>query len=362
MIFQQIQFPLKGSVADILLVIEWIIVFLYFEFALIFLNRTLKFKKELKSLQERGYVFLFLGFSLMWMFFILGDHYAVSSDLRSIYLNIGYVSLMFGALLFIFIIEHYKVFFKRFLFTLIFLLDIILFIIILTTNVHNAQFMSFTFWPIFVLFFIFYSIELGSIFKSNPILGKYKFKYLKLVLGVIFLIFGFSLTIDTIIELFGLIPRIIGDFMQLIALIVLFLFFESIPSFLEYDWQKKVENLFIIHKSGLLIYEKSFIREDEELYNSSISGIITSLKMMLEHISKKEDISVIEQKGKTIIIQPGHYIYGVLICKLKLNSLQILLSNFIEKIEVIYLNILKKWDGDLKVLRPIDKIVKEYFI
>ena len=149
--------------------------------------------------------------------------------------------------------------------------------------------------------------------------------------------------------------------MQLFGLFILFLFFISIPSFLEYDWQKKIDSLYIIHKSGLLIYTKSFIGEDESPYNSSISGIITSLKMMLEHISNKEDISVIEQKGKIIIIHPGSYIYGVLICEVNLDSLQILLSNFIEKIEIIYSNILKEWDGDLKVLRPIDAIIKEYF-
>ncbi len=362
MIFDKIEFPLDGPIADVLLVIEWIIVFIYLEFALVFLNRTLKFKKELKSLQEKGYVFLFLGFSLMWIFFIIGDYYMISLDLRYICLNCGYVSLMLGCVIFFYTIEKNKIFLKRYLFTLIFTLDIILFILIIFIDIYSGQLITFTFWIIFLLFFIFYSIELGSIFKSNPILGNYKFQYLKLVLGIIFLIFGFGLTIDFIIDLFGLISRVIGDLLQIGAIIFLFLFFISIPSFLEYDWQKKVENIYIIHKSGLLIYEKSFIGEDDDQYDSSISGKITSLKMMLEHISKKEDISVIEKKGKIIIIQPGHYIYGVLICKVKLNSLQILLNNFIEKIEVIYSKILEKWDGDLKVLRPIDKIVKDYFI
>ncbi|MBN1217174.1 MAG: hypothetical protein JXA99_17270 [Candidatus Lokiarchaeota archaeon] len=359
--FEQILFPLTGDIANLLLIIEWIVVFLYFEFALIFLHRTLKFKKKLKSYQERGYVFLFLGLSLMIFFFILGDHYAISQGLRLIYLNCGYITLMFGALIFIFIIEMYQIFLKKYLFTLIFVGDIILYIIFISININYGQIATHTFWVIFIFFFIFYSKELRTIFKSQPSLGDFKSKYLELVFGIFFTILGFALTTDFIIQSLGLILRFIGNILQLFGLFILFLFFISIPSFLEYDWQKKIDNLYIIHKSGLLIYVKSFLGGDESPYDSSISGIITSLKMMLEHISNKEDISVIEQKGKIIIIQPGSYIYGVLICEVNLDSLHILLNNFIEKIEIIYSNILKEWDGDLKVLRPIDNIIKDYF-
>ena len=83
---------------------------------------------------------------------------------------------------------------------------------------------------------------------------------------------------------------------------------------------------------------------------------------MLETVSASEDISIIEKKGKIVIIQPGKYIYGVLICDENLNSLQILLSNFIEKIETIYSNVLENWDGDLKVFKPINDFAKEIFV
>ena len=39
MTFIELQFPLSGSIAEIVLVIEWVLTLLYFEFALIFLNR-----------------------------------------------------------------------------------------------------------------------------------------------------------------------------------------------------------------------------------------------------------------------------------------------------------------------------------
>ncbi|MFX1575296.1 MAG: hypothetical protein ACFFB0_21380 [Promethearchaeota archaeon] len=362
MICEEIQFPLRGSIAEIALVIEWAIILLFFEFTLIFLNRVFKSKNELKSLQEKGYVYLFLGFSLMWIFFIIGDHYVISSEFRTIFLNFGYISLMLGALTFIYTIERYKILLKKYLFTLIFSLNIIVFFIIIIHNFNYGQVISFTFWPIFVLFFIFYSVELSSLFKSNPILGKFKYKYLQLVIGTIFLISGFGLTTDLIIRIFGLISRIIGDCFQLVALIFFFSFFISIPSFSEYEWKKKVENLFIIHKSGLLIYEKSFVEKDKLSYRSSVSGILASLRMMLEQISEEQAASIIEKKGKYIVIQPGFYLYGVLISEEKLNSFPLLLKNLIEKIEIIYSNLLQEWDGDLNVFRPIDKIIQDYFL
>ena len=83
--------------------------------------------------------------------------------------------------------------------------------------------------------------------------------------------------------------------------------------------------------------------------------------MMLDRISEKEEISIIEQKDKFIIIQPGKYIYGALICKANLFSVQILLNGLIEKIEKIYSHILKNWNGDLKMFKPITEIVRDHF-
>ncbi|MFW9987071.1 MAG: hypothetical protein ACFFC3_00245 [Candidatus Odinarchaeota archaeon] len=361
MIFEEIQFPLIGPMAEIALIVEWVIVLLYLELGLLFLNRVFKFKNKLKSLQERGYVYLFLGFSLMWIFFIIGDHYVHSSEIRTIFSNCGYVSLMIVIVMFMYTIESYRILLKRYLFTIIFSSNFIFYFIIIIYDLKYGQIISYTFWPIFIVFLIFYNLELNSIFKSNPILGKFRFKFLQYLIGGTTLIFGFALTTDLIINLFGLISRIIGDFLQIFTIFFLYSYFSSTPSFLEYNWQKEIEGLLIIHKSGLLIYEKSFTQETQNAYRSSISGVITMLRMMLEQISEEKDTSVIEKKGKYIIIQPGDFIYGVIISKEKLNSLHVLLNSLIVKIESIYYNLLEKWDGDLTVFRPIDKIVQDYF-
>jgi hypothetical protein len=97
------------------------------------------------------------------------------------------------------------------------------------------------------------------------------------------------------------------------------------------------------------------------LDKSIITGTLTTIKMMLEEFSDSKSSSIIRKKDKTFIIEPGKFIYGVLICEKELESLKILLSKFIEKVELIYDNILMTWDGNLKIFSPIEDIANEFF-
>ena len=355
-----LQFPLTGNLAQWLIILESLICLLSLEIALIFMRKVVKNKNNIKSLEEKAYFWLFLGFSTMWFFFIISDYFVVDLSLRIIYLEFGYLSLAICASIFIFIIEKYKIFRRKFLFSIIFFIYLIFFVILSLVQINIAQIFSVLFWVIFIIFFVYYSKELNSIFKKNPILGNYNKHLIKLFIGIALSMIGFGLTIDFTISFIGLGSRLIGDILLLFALFFLYFYFSSIPSFSEYNWQQKVESLYVIHKSGLLIFEKSF-KPGETFYDSATSGAITSLKMMLESVSTKETTSFIEKKGKVITIHPGKYLYGTLISEENLISLQILLKNFIDEIEQTYGNILKNWDGDLKVFRPIGQIAKEIF-
>ncbi len=176
------------------------------------------------------------------------------------------------------------------------------------------------------------------------------------------LVLGFGLTTTLMINLFGLGIRLLGDIFQIIGIILFGLFFISVPSFSEIDWQKRIDNVLIMHKSGRLIYKKFFRTENIRANESLIAGVMTSLEMMLERVTHEKSVLTIEKKGKIIIIQPGKFINGLLICDENLKSLQILLNNFIEQIELIYSKVLETWDGDLKVFIPINDIANDIFL
>jgi hypothetical protein len=83
--------------------------------------------------------------------------------------------------------------------------------------------------------------------------------------------------------------------------------------------------------------------------------------MFLENTTTRKNLSVIEKNGRIIIIYPGKYIYGVLISREKLKTYQILLSDLIEKIEIVYYQFLKEWKGNLKMFETVENIVHEVF-
>lgn len=355
-------FPISGPLREPLLILEWMIVFISLELTVIFLLRIKSEKiQRLKILQEKAYGWLLFGYSIMWIFIIIGDYYMVDLYLRILFLNIGFFLLIVCSFFFIIVMEKYKTFLKKFLFTKIFFMFIIIYLFFIIIALIYATYVATIFWIVFYIFFLIYLKEIYSEFYVKRELGKIKKDFLKLCFGVLLIAVGYQFTTRLVAEIYGLFFRLIGDIFQLVGLILLFLYLTSIPSFSEYDWQEKIERILIMHKSGLLLYQKKFREQQNELDDSIISGVMTILKMMLEKIAEKEEKSIIEKQGKVIIIHPGQYIIGVIICDEKLNSLQVLLDKFLKKVETIYSHILATWDGNLNVFAPIENIAKEIF-
>jgi len=173
---------------------------------------------------------------------------------------------------------------------------------------------------------------------------------------------GFGLTARIAVNIWGLSIRLIGDLFQIISISILTLTFKSIPSFTEYDWRKNIYSITLLTKSGIAIYNKN-IEESRHIHQKTvISTSIIMIDALLKEITKFEGSSIIEKEDKTIIIEPGEFIYGVIVAYEKLNSLQFLLKSYIEKVEKIYYNILKSWKaGELEMFNPIEGITKEFF-
>ena len=362
MMLEESIFPIQGPLRDHLLLIEWIVVFFALEWALIFTLRVLDQKKNLKSLQEKAYISLFLSYSLMWVFTIIADYYAESRESRLHFLNIGYFIMIIGVLFFIFNMERYKIFYKKYFFSSIFILSIVMYIII---AILWPQFTNIIYSILWVIFIIIFLISLKDLSKNSTLrTGKRGFYKIFIKFSVAFscIIFGFGFALEYSIMYIGLDYRLLGGFLQLIGIILVSLFFiYSIPSLTEYTWKNKVESIFLTHKSGLLIYKKSFTENEDNIDATLISGELTTLKMMLEYISKKKGEIVLQKKGKTLLIVPGQFITGVLICESNLKSLRIILKNLISNIESIYSEILPSWKGDMKVLSPIKDMIREFF-
>ena len=164
-----------------------------------------------------------------------------------------------------------------------------------------------------------------------------------------------------IVIMFGLRLRLVGDIFQIIGIIILSIFFNNLPSLSEQDWKDKIDKLFLMRASGICVYYKFFRDSTNKRDEQNISGAINTIKMILREISHDEGEMVIEKEGKVLITNQGKYITGVIIADQNLNSLNFLLKRLIEKVEFLYSNIIRDWDGAMEIFLPIENITKEIF-
>jgi len=363
MILSEIKFPIEGPLREPLLLMEWLIVLLFFEMAVIFMVKVMKKEKKERNQQERAYIMLFLGYSLMCLFIIFGDFYARTPSTRRVFMSIGFFILLYCQLLFFYRMEKNQIFLKKFLFTKSFIIVISILVIVLIVDINITEIVAyFLYMSISTLFWIVYLKRLISNTNIKKIPKNLSLVVLLFCIGFIFTAIGFFFTIDYIINIYSLEFRLIGDLIQLIGFCFIFLFFNFVPSLSEYGWKDKLDRLFLMLKSGICIYYKFFKEGNDPIEEQSISGATKSINDILNEITDKKGISIIERRHKIFIIQPSKYITGVLVCDEELDSLKLLLGKFIDRIENIYIKIFEDWNLEMKIFNPIENLAKEIFL
>ena len=347
---------------------EWIFVITGFEISLIFLLRFFKQEKTLRNLQDLGYFSLFAGISMMSLFYIIADYYASTTMVspfmiweigseRALFLNFGYLTMIVGTFFLLLCIEKYNVILlRKYLFTVIFLICAILFLILFFIDIRITQPVTYFFWTGVLSFFTSYLIKF---------IRKLQSKGLYLFCGLALMLFGFLFTTDATARVLGLEGRFIGVILQLISVVLLSYFFLTLPPFSEFDWEEKLEALFLINNAGICLYYKVFAERKDLMDENLISAAIASINIMLRKLSeteeRREGFSVIKKKGENVILYQGEFVSGVLYTSEELNIPKLVLKDFVEKFETLYHNILIDWDGLTDIFKPAEIIADDLF-
>jgi len=352
-------YPLTGGLRESILTIDWIIIFLCLELSLMLLVRYKNTPKETRRIQDVGYTILFLAYMLMWIGLIFADFYAADLLTRRLFLTFGYLSLVTGVFIFVLIIEKSFNIWKENIFSILFLVILVLAGINIFVEFDLKLVISITFWPLLAVFLIFYLKGLMGR-GYNP---HFKGFVVLLIISMVSLFFGFILGSEMILDILGPLSKLIADIFHLASVILLFLFFINLPPFSEFDWRDKIESLFIMDSSGLCLYNKFFKINSENINENLITGSLTTIKLLLEKITYQRSISVFRKKGgSTTIIYPGKYITGVLFCDEDLMSLKVKLFKLVNKIESLYWTIFSNWNGNMEVFTPIKNISARIFL
>ncbi len=354
-------YPITGELRYYLINLEWILVFIPLELALIFSKKIKTNRGKSGFLQYEAFLSIFLGYSFSWIFNIIGDYYIYSTFWRDVIINIGNLMLMTGVLFFIFRLEKRSYFYRKYVFSTIFFLAELMYVIFLFISFSLSLIFLHALWIIFILFVLMYFIQTAKNFYFKKGFEKYRIPYLLLVVNFFLLVIGYHLTVEEIVNLAGINIRLAGDILQLISLIFFSICLLILPEFTEYHWKEKIQCLYIVKDSGLFLYEKYFSPKDSEVNVNIISGWVTMIQFLLEEITAEKDIILIKKEKKTLAICPSINVLVIIICDEFLLSMRILLQKFIREFEDIYHGILENWNGDLRIFKPVDNLVEQFF-
>lgn len=356
-----IDFPITGELRFILMIFEWIFSIISLEFGLLFMFRHRKEQHKFKYSQDFGYILLFFALSLSQILSVLGSYFSHDNFVIDVHHFISHILLFTGFLLFIIVKEKQRVvLFKQFFFTLGLVIILILFIPFYIVNNTLVIINSIIFLSLIYLFFIFFFIEFN---KKSKLEGKIMKKLMLTFLPFLLLLIGIFLTSDYSINLVQIPFRLIGSLLQLVGVIFFAFFFLRFPTFSEFEWKDKIEEVFLINTNGACIFYKSYVQKIDLLSEHLITSAITSVNIMLKEILKpgSREISVIKKKGKVIYIFPSDLITGVIFSKKESKVIDLYMNRLILKVEQVYKNVLTNWDGDLNIFNPIRDIYEEIF-
>ncbi len=350
---------------------EFVLVITLLEVSIIFLIRFLKQEKGLRNLQELGYFFLLTGFGLTWFFYLFSDFYAQDElispfffwsigSFRYVFLNLGYFAISCNSILFLRCVEKYKIFlYKRYLFTILFSIYAFTFFILFIIDLRITQNLTYFFWSIFIFFLLVYLIDFTKKVQNKKNLYIGLFKYLS---GIGLTLIGFLFSTDLMINVFGLAGRLIGDILQLAGLLLLSIFFLTLPPFSEFDWMDKLEALFLMNSSGICLYYKIFKEGKKFMDQNLISAAFSGINVLIDQMTQSRmEISVVKKKDENIVMYSGNLSTGVLYTSEELNYTKVLLKEFITKFETIFGRLVKEFSGDISVFESTEILVNDIF-
>ncbi len=349
---------ISGFAREPAIIMEWILAFIFLETGLMSVFKYINAGKDKKSRYDIAFAVLFASLSGKGILALLGDFYADSIAMGKLSLAIGDIIQAAGVIAFVAIIEQKERFFIKWLFTVCGITFIAAMVSTAFVDPALSSLLVIVGSLLFSIFFVLFYVGMARKSTLESVSRGANARSFVWFFGVGL---GHVLSTSIIFQLLDPVYRLVGDAIMLIFIPGIYMFIVRMPPLIEIDWYSKLDSVFIMHASGVCIYNYYFNKPAVELHQNLITGAITSIRVLLEQITKQSGISVIKKEENTTIIYPGQKIFGVLICKEDLEAGQYLVKKIVDRVESIFLPILDGWEGDLAVFEPVDLMRAEIF-
>ncbi|NMC04806.1 MAG: hypothetical protein GYA24_06325 [Candidatus Lokiarchaeota archaeon] len=365
-------FPIDDPLRFPALVIEWILAFICFELGFVFVVKYRRQQVSKVYKQELGYACLFFGFSCLWFCFIAGDYFAPAATTspfliwargspRDLVTDAGFFALMTGAFIFIVLVErHQAVLFKRFVFSTAFAGSMAYYTIMFFMDIENTDLPNGLLVAVFSVFFLAFLLDISKRMKTRRAITT---TFSLFLVSFMALACGYALTIDALLDVTGIAGRTLGSLLQLGSFVAVTIQFLRLPPFAMLDWHKQVEDLYVIDKAGVCMFQRSFTAKSKTVDNNLVSSAISTINYMIKEMTATADqgLSIIKKGDKAITIFSSELVNGVIISKDENYLISYNLKNFIQTFEAIYRGVISTWNGDTKVFEPAGAMVDKIF-
>ncbi len=129
----------------------------------------------------------------------------------------------------------------------------------------------------------------------------------------------------------------------------------------EYDWRKKIYNIYFFLPSGTCIYNQSF-GQDLDVSPNLVAGGLTGVAAMMQEVTQKEtNVKIIEQEDAVVLLEYGKYVNAALVAKENLITIRNKLKELIQQVEEFFEEELTNFKGNLAPFTKISKFITKIF-
>lgn len=344
------------------------IVMIYAEIAILWALSVYFFKYIIK---KKGYKQIAGNFALaISIFYISYSGYKFFSLLYNYYFSVevfriaGRATILTGVILAIIVINH--VFFQN-----TFKSDvnrkIYVYLLLVCTLVFTGLYYVFSNLEYLIILLIFFALLISILIYSSArwffkVGGFIKINMLKFLLGAVIFFVGASLTRITL-YIPDLFPYLfITNGLEVAGVGIMSWGVIRLPSLIEFDWRLKIRKLYILHSSGLVIFERTFKDSSDLspiLAEGGITGIVGAIKEMTKSV---ERLSIIRQGERNILLEYGTYVNIVLVVEEDLEIYRYKMQELLFKFEQFFNDILPTWKGgETTIFLPARILIDQVF-
>jgi len=346
-------FPPGDLLRDISLVLMAGVVFYSSLLSIILYREWYKNKFRRITNIQFGWAIFLLGMAFNRGAFILSDFYFTSEPLNTYFIKFGYIGLILALTAFFFAMELTLPYKTRHIFFISGLAHAVL-AIIFPRAWLEAIAMS-------IAIIVFIGVVLFLNFTMKNTYGDVRKSIRIIIAGFLLGFFGFIFASDMSYDYLGFVPYLIGEISLVIGIVIFGLGSLYSPALEEFDWKKKLVELYFIQDGGLLVYHHEFERIselDQVLTAAGISGVQSLFK---EITQSETGLNIVSVGQFEILFSHSETFTSVLITKAPYKILIGKLDEMTQKFELMFGNIIQNFEGSLTEFSSATELVASIF-